>query len=148
MTTVSRWLARETETIVSGVRASVAPMPVATDLFSPGGERDPNRLLFVGRLTAQKGMEGLIEALARMRHPASLDVVGDGPLASSLATRVGELGLGERVRWLGALPQPKLVDLYRRAAALVVPSTDEGLGLVAVEAQLCETPVVAYESAA
>ncbi len=63
VTTVSRWLARETETIVSGVRASVAPMPVATDLFSPGGERDPNRLLFVGRLTAQKGIEGLIEAL-------------------------------------------------------------------------------------
>jgi glycosyltransferase involved in cell wall biosynthesis len=146
VTTVSRWLARETETIVSGVTASVAPMPVATDLFSPGGERDPNRLLFVGRLTAQKGIEGLIEALARMRRAPLLDVVGDGPLASALATRVGELGLGERVRWLGALPQPKLVDLYRRAAALVVPSTDEGLGLVAVEAQLCETPVVAYES--
>jgi rhamnosyl/mannosyltransferase len=36
--------------------------------------------------------------------------------------------------------------LYRRAAALVVPSTEEGLGLVAVEAQLCETPVVGYES--
>lgn len=146
VTTVSRWLARETEAIVSGVRASVAPMPVATELFSPGGERDPNRLLFVGRLTAQKGIEGLIAALARMRHPASLDVVGDGPLASTLAARVGELGLGDRVRWLGALPQPKLVDLYRRAASLVVPSTDEGLGLVAVEAQLCETPVVAYES--
>jgi len=146
VTTVSRWLARETETIVSGVSASVAPMPVATDLFFPGGERDPNRLLFVGRLTAQKGIEGLIEALARMRHTASLDVVGDGPLASSLTSRVGELGLTERVRWLGALPQPKLVDLYRRAAALVVPSADEGLGLVAVEAQLCETPVVAYES--
>jgi len=146
VTTVSRWLARETETIVSGVSASVAPMPVATDLFSPGGERDPNRLLFVGRLTTQKGIEGLIEALARMRHTASLDVVGDGPLASSLATRVRELGLNERLRWLGTLSQPKLVDLYRRAAALVVPSTDEGLGLVAVEAQLCETPVVAYES--
>jgi glycosyltransferase involved in cell wall biosynthesis len=146
VTTVSRWLARETETIVSGVRASVAPMPVATDLFSPGGDREANRLLFVGRLTAQKGIEGLIEALARMRRPASLDVVGDGPLASTLTARVGELGLGGRVRWLGALPQPKLVDLYRRATALVVPSTDEGLGLVAVEAQLCETPVVAYES--
>jgi glycosyltransferase involved in cell wall biosynthesis len=146
VTTVSRWLARETETIVSGVSASVAPMPVATDLFFPGGERDPNRLLFVGRLTAQKGIEGLIEALARMRHAASLDVVGDGPLASALAARVGALGLTDRVRWLGALPQPTLVDLYRRAAALVVPSTDEGLGLVAVEAQLCETPVVAYES--
>ena len=57
--------------------------------------------------------------------------VAFGALASSLAARVGELGLTDRVRWLGALPQPKLVELYRRAAAMVVPSTDEGLGLVA-----------------
>jgi len=146
VTTVSRWLARETETIVSGITASVAPMPVATDLFSPGGDRDPNRLLFVGRLTAQKGIAALIEAMGRMRNTAVLDVVGDGPLAAELARRAGELGIGERVRWLGQLPQPRLPELYRRAAALVVPSTDEGLGLVAVEAQLCETPVVGYES--
>jgi len=146
VTTVSRWLARETETLVSGVRASVAPMPVATDLFSPGGERATDRLLFVGRLTAQKGIGPLVEAVARMRHQVALDVVGDGPLAGGLATRVRELGIGDRVHWLGQLPQPKLVDLYRRATALVIPSTDEGLGLVAVEGQLCETPVVAFAS--
>jgi glycosyltransferase involved in cell wall biosynthesis len=146
VTTVSRWLAREAETLVSGVRTSVAPMPVATELFTPGGTRDPNRLLFVGRLTAQKGIEGLIEALALMRHAASLDVVGDGPLAAKLMDRARGLGVGDRVRWLGQLTQPNLVDLYRHAAALVVPSTDEGLGLVAVEAQLCETPVVGYDS--
>lgn len=146
VTTVSRWLARETENLVSGVRATVAPMPVATDLFSPGGVRDDNRLLFVGRLTAQKGIEALIEALARMRHTPTLDVVGDGPLGAQLTARAAQLGLGARVQWLGQLPQPKLVDLYRRAAALVVPSSEEGLGLVAVEAQLCGTPVVAFAS--
>lgn len=146
VTTVSRWLARETEAIVSGVTASVAPMPVATELFTPGGERDPNRLLFVGRLTAQKGIEALVESLARMRHRPTLDVVGDGPLAGELASRAAALGVGDRIQWLGHLSQPKLVDLYRRAAALVVPSTDEGLGLVAVEAQLCETPVVGFAS--
>ena len=146
VTTVSRWLARETETLISGVTTSVAPMPVATELFSPGGVRDPNRLLFVGRLTPQKGIDALIEAFARLRHPATLDVVGDGSLGPSLRERVVRLGIADRVRWLGQLPQPALVDLYRQAAALVVPSTDEGLGLVAVEAQLCETPVVAYES--
>ena len=128
------------------VFSNVAPMPVATELFSPGGERATARLLFVGRLTAQKGITALIDALARMRHPVSLDVVGDGPLRAELAERVGELGLAERVTWLGQLPQPALADLYRRATALVVPSTDEGLGLVAVEAQLCETPVVCYDS--
>ena len=146
VTTVSRWLAKETETIVSGVRASVAPMPVATDLFTPGGARATDRLLFVGRLTAQKGIRPLIEAVAKMRHRVELDVVGDGPLASELASLVGELGIADRVHWLGHLPQPSLVDLYRRATTVVIPSTDEGLGLVAVEAQLCETPVVAFES--
>jgi glycosyltransferase involved in cell wall biosynthesis len=146
VTTVSRWLARETETLVSGVTASVAPMPVATDLFSPGGDRDPNRLLFVGRLTAQKGISVLVDALGRMRNTPALDVVGDGPLGPELAARAVALGIADRVQWLGQLPQPRLADLYRRATALVVPSTDEGLGLVAVEAQLCETPVVANES--
>jgi glycosyltransferase involved in cell wall biosynthesis len=146
VTTVSRWLAKETEAIVSGVRASVAPMPVATDLFTPGGARATDRLLFVGRLTAQKGIRPLIEAVATMRHRVELDVVGDGPLARDLAVRVGELGIADRVHWLGHLPQPNLVDLYRRATAVVIPSTDEGLGLVAIEAQLCETPVVAFES--
>jgi glycosyltransferase involved in cell wall biosynthesis len=146
VTTVSHWLARETETLVSGIRASVAPMPVATDLFSPGGPRAIDRLLFVGRLTVQKGIGALVEAVARMRRQVTLDVVGDGPLAAELAARVRELGIGDRVQWLGQLPQPKLVDLYRRATALVIPSNEEGLGLVAVEAQLCETPVVAYAS--
>ena len=146
VTTVSRWLARETETLVSGVTAAVAPMPVATELFSPGGQRETNRLLFVGRLTAQKGIAALIEALGRMRHKASLDVVGEGPLSTELADRARAIGVGDRISWLGHLPQPKLTELYRRATALVVPSTDEGLGLVAVEAQLCETPVVGFES--
>jgi glycosyltransferase involved in cell wall biosynthesis len=121
-------------------------MPVATELFSPGGERDANRLLFVGRLTAQKGIAALIEALGKMRNTPVLDVVGDGPLGEELRRRTSALGLADRINWLGQLPQPRLVDLYRRATALVVPSTDEGLGLVAVEAQLCETPVVVYES--
>ena len=146
VTTVSRWLARETEALVSGVTATVAPMPVATDLFSPGGQRDTDRLLFVGRLTAQKGIGPLLDAIARMTRRVSLDVVGDGALGPELAERARALGIADRIQWLGHLPQPGLVELYRRATALVVPSTDEGLGLVAVEAQLCETPVVGFES--
>jgi glycosyltransferase involved in cell wall biosynthesis len=146
VTTVSRWLAREVAGLVSGVTATVAPMPVATDLFSPGGSREADQFLFVGRLTAQKGISTLIEALAKMRNAARLDVVGDGPLADELKARVNSFGIADRVRWLGQLPQPSLTELSRRATALVVPSTDEGLGLVAVEAQLCETPVIAFDS--
>jgi glycosyltransferase involved in cell wall biosynthesis len=122
-------------------------MPVATELFSPGDERHGNRLLFVGRLNKQKGLELLLHALSRI--PGSdlqLDVIGDGDDREALQAVAQALGIGDRVTWHGALPQPKLVDFYRRATALVVPSVDEGLGLVAVEAQLCETPVVAFDS--
>ncbi len=146
VTTVSRWLADEVTKLVPDIHPTVAPMPVATELFSAGGERDPRKLLFVGRLTAQKGVDHLLRALATQLPAVTLDVVGDGPERSALESLAGELGVGPRVRWLGALPQPDLADHYRGAAALVVPSHEEGLGLVAVEAMLSETPVVAFDS--
>lgn len=144
-TAVSRWLAEAAAGIVSVPSVDVAPMPVATDLFSPAGARG-RRLLFVGRLTAQKGLDRLLHALAAMQQTAELDVVGDGEQREGLGDLATALGVGDRVRWHGALPQPDLVAFYRTAAVLVVPSVDEGLGMVAIEAQLCETPVVAFES--
>jgi glycosyltransferase involved in cell wall biosynthesis len=146
VTTVSHWLKDETEQLASGVRPTVAPMPVATELFGPGGKREGERLLFVGRLTPQKGLDHLLRAMAEMKKPVSLDVVGDGPNRLSLEKLSRELGLGERVRWHGSVRQNELARFYQNATAVVVPSTDEGLGLVAVEALLCETPVVAFDS--
>jgi glycosyltransferase involved in cell wall biosynthesis len=146
VTTVSRWLADEVEAMMPGLRPHVAPMPVSTAMFSPGGDRHGDRLLFVGRLNAQKGIGDLVHALARLQRPAHLDVVGDGPDRAALAGLADSLGVASRIRWLGALPQTQLPALYRAATALVVPSIGEGLGLVAVEAQLCQTPVVAYAS--
>ncbi|HEX3158922.1 MAG TPA: glycosyltransferase [Gemmatimonadaceae bacterium] len=146
LTTVSRWLADEARQIDAAADPMVAPMPVATELFSPGGARSPDQLLFVGRLNAQKGVADLLRALASLPASVTLDAVGDGPDAAMLRALASELGVAERVRWVGALCQPALAALYQRAAALVVPSTDEGLGLVAVEAMLCETPVIAYAS--
>jgi glycosyltransferase involved in cell wall biosynthesis len=146
VTAVSRWLASEAQQVVSAPKAIVAPMPVATDLFSPGGARQTDRLLFVGRLNRQKGIELLLQAVSRVSRPIHLDVVGDGEDREKLQELAGALGIADRVRWHGALPQPRLADFYRGATALVVPSVEEGLGLVAVEAQLCETPVIAFDS--
>ena len=146
-TSVSRWLAEQAQMIAPAERSPiVAPMPAATDLFTPGPGRERDRLLYVGRLNAQKGVEVLLRALALMQHQALLDIVGDGADAESLRSLAGSLGIAERITWHGALPQDKLIPFYRRATALVVPSRDEGLGLVAVEAQLCETTVVAFDS--
>jgi glycosyltransferase involved in cell wall biosynthesis len=147
VTAVSRWLANEAQSVVSSPAPIVAPMPVATELFSPGDERHANRLLFVGRLNKQKGIELLLHSLSRIPNgDLHLDVVGDGDDREALLAVAQALGIADRVHWHGALPQPELVDFYRRATALVVPSVDEGLGLVAIEAQLCETPVVAFHS--
>jgi glycosyltransferase involved in cell wall biosynthesis len=81
-----------------------------------------------------------------MREHALLDVVGAGPLEPQLRSLATELGVADRIAWMGQLRQPELVRLYQTASAVVVPSTDEGLGLVAAEALLCETPVVAFNS--
>jgi glycosyltransferase involved in cell wall biosynthesis len=146
VTTVSRWLQEETKALAPGIEATVAPMPVATEMFAPGSTRDAHRLLFVGRLSAQKGIEHLLQAMAAMKTRAELDVVGDGSTRDSLQRLSNELGIGDRVRWHGHLPQPALATMYQQAAAVVVPSVDEGLGMVAVEALLCEAPVVAFDS--
>lgn len=146
VTAVSSWLREEAEQLAPGNNVTVAPMPVATELFSPDGQRESQHLLFVGRLTGQKGLEHLLHALSAMKLHASLDIVGDGSDRSRLQKLAQELGVASRIRWHGQLPQPALAALYRRSTAVVVPSTDEGLGLVAVEALLCETPVVAFDS--
>ena len=147
VTAVSHWLAAEAQAIVSIRPPVVAPMPVATELFEPGprGERK-RRLLFVGRLTTQKGVDILLKALATLPTDVGLDIVGDGRERSSLEHLAGELGILSRVKFHGAVKQFQLAPYYQQACALVVPSAEEGLGLVAVEAQLCETPVIAFES--
>jgi glycosyltransferase involved in cell wall biosynthesis len=146
VTAVSRWLAAEAQEM-SGVMPKVAPMPVETALFTPDGQRARDaRLLFVGRLNRQKGLDVLLTALAALPDTVTLDVVGDGEERASLDALADSLRVSERVSWHGQQPGPALPAFYRRATALVVPSVDEGLGLVAVEAQLCETPVVAFAS--
>lgn len=148
-TTVSTWLAEQARRMAPESQPIVAPMPVNTALFEPGPRdlRAAGELLFVGRINEQKGLRLLLDALARARGPVRLHIVGDGPDVNPLHEYAATLGIAQRLTWHGALPRAQLVPLYQRASAVVVPSVDEGLGLVAVEAQLCETPVIAFASA-
>ena len=152
VTAVSGWLAEQAAGFAPGLArpVAVAPMPVDDLAFSPGPDGQPRaELLFVGRLDRQKGAEVAVAALARLTGPAAdlpLRVVGGGPEEPALRRLAGELGVADRVRWDGQLSQAELAGRYRRAAALVVPGRDEGLGLVAVEGQLSGAPVVAAAS--
>lgn len=151
---VSTWLAAIATRISGGLDVQVAPMPVDDRHFDPthtdtaiSESRTRNGVLFVGRLNAQKGLAHLITALAQPPlRDASLDVVGEGPDHGALHAQASSLGVAARIRWHGAQPSAALAQFYRRAMVLAMPSTEEGLGLVAVEAQLCGTPVVAFDS--
>ena len=147
MTAVSTWLARGAEELAPGRTVVVAPMPVLTDLFHPGDSRESDLLLFVGKLTEQKGLARLLRAMTHMRRRARLAVVGAGRVDdSALREMARELGLDDRIEWLPLLTQAELAAQYRRAAVHVVPALDEGLGLTAVESLLSETPVVGFRS--
>lgn len=158
VTAVSSWLADTAQRIVqrgvSSAPIEVAPMPVdATQLLASGDDAASPRhgVLFVGRLNAQKGLRDLLDAMARTPRGAGdtwaqlpLHVVGDGPDAVALRAHAAALGLADRITWEGTLTPHEVAARYRAAQVVVMPSRGEGLGLVAVEAQLCGTPVVAY----
>ncbi len=104
-------------------------------------------ILFVGRLTSQKGCEYLIRAMPQIlsRHNAKLIVVGDGPSRSYLESEVSRLGLSGRVRFTGFLSDQEMVKLMKSADVLVVPSIYEPFGIVALEAMAAGVPVVASD---
>lgn len=147
VTSVSNWLAGEARAMAPEKRITIAPMPADISRFTPeNADRVRGRFLFVGRLNGQKGLGDLLAALAWTPPHVTLDVVGAGEDAAALRARAEDLGVGRRVNWVGAVTRSELPTLYRRAQALVIPARNEGLGLVAVESQLCRTPVIAYRS--
>ncbi len=133
-------------------KLSVVRMGVDTERFAPGGghprgavPEGPLRVLTVGRLVPEKGAPVLVQAVAELVAsgvPTELTVVGAGPLAGALAAQVEAAGLGAHVRFLGAVGQEDLPDLYRAADAFCLPSFAEGLPVVLMEAMACGLPVV------
>jgi len=99
-------------------------------------------LLSVGHLVEAKGHHLVIEALRELPDTELL-IAGDGDQEQRLRRQAIELGLAERVRFLGTLPQDALRDYYGAADALVLASSREGWANVLLEAMACGTPVLA-----
>ena len=95
-----------------------------------------------GRLTAQKALGDALAAIARV-DGASLVVIGDGPERAGLEARRDELGLGGRVRFLGAGTREDVVRLFRAADVALLTSAWENLPHTVLEALAAGTPVVA-----
>ncbi len=107
------------------------------------------KLLFVGRLDKEKALDIMLHALKILvtHFPeVELDLVGEGTEESELRQLATELGIEERVHFLGYVGfGQELYDLYRQADVFVISSLSEGFPKVIVEAMVMGTPVVATE---
>jgi starch synthase len=121
-----------------------------SELLAPLGV-DPTRptVLFVGRVTRQKGLTHLLDAARLLDPSAQLVLCAGAPdtpeLGAEIATKVDALrGEGHPVVWIETmLSRPALIQLLTHATVFVCPSVYEPLGIVNLEAMACETAVVA-----
>jgi glycosyltransferase involved in cell wall biosynthesis len=126
---------------------SVIPAGVDTRWLSPpppGSER--NTVLFVGRLVPNKGVQyfvAMFRSLAKEYPNLVAEVCGEGILYDAALSAAASLD--GRLRMLGRVSDEELREAYRRARLFVMPSKYEGLGLVALEAMACGTPVVGLD---
>jgi len=155
VTVVSQALAHDARTLTTDPN-KIQVIPMGVDLsshFVPSTPRSRSQtLVFAGRLVEKKGVSTLLEAMAKLvrdKPNAQLLIAGFGPLRESLEARALELGISDRVEFLGSYRNQDLPDLFRRADIAVYPfmrasgGDQEGLGLVIVEAMGCGLPVVA-----
>jgi glycosyltransferase involved in cell wall biosynthesis len=106
-------------------------------------------LLFVGRCgDPNKGLEVLLDAMARLPESVHLRVLDVPPYETTLERQIRDLNLADRIRFDGKVSRSELEEAYRTAIAVVVPSLFEGFGLPAVEALGAGTPVVASRAGA
>ena len=119
---------------------------LGTDLPAARAAPDgPAALVTVGHLVARKRHADVLRALWLLRdsHPElRWTVAGDGPERPSLERLAGELGVAERVDWLGQLDPAQAVETARRGALFVLPSVDEAFGVAYIEAMAGGVPAI------
>jgi glycosyltransferase involved in cell wall biosynthesis len=114
--------------------------PRLADRITAG--RSGNYVLSVGRLETVKRADLGIRALARLPGGPRLIVVGEGTQEQGLRRLAGELGVGDRVEFAGAVDDERLLELYAGALGVLYAPYDEDFGYVTLEAFLAHKPVV------
>jgi glycosyltransferase involved in cell wall biosynthesis len=114
------------------------------DLAAAGAVRDGSpRLVYIGRLSPEKGIVTAIRALARLDDRAVLHLLGFGPEEDALRALAQENGFADRVRFVGYKEGVDLAREYAEAEIMILPSLSEPWGLVVNEAMQAGTVVVA-----
>lgn len=123
----------------SKIKVLINPAP----LYSP--QVDGERLLYLGRLTKEKGVNILLQALAGLNE--HLDIAGTGPEEENLKALAQELGLAEKVTFHGHLEGEALEKLKKEAKAVILPSIwAENMSLVLLESLAYGKLIIASET--
>jgi glycosyltransferase involved in cell wall biosynthesis len=152
VTTASEFLASDVRRFIpkAAAKVSVTPMPLDIAKFESGAlapKASPPRVLYAGNLIASKGVDVLVDAIARLRENGvmcELRIIGAGPEEPRLRALVAQHALGSAVSWSPFISQHDLPREYGAATvtALVSRGHAEGLGLVLAEALLAGSAVV------
>lgn len=127
-------------------RIAIAYLTVDTAPFLKlNRQPEDGRLLYVGRISREKGLDLLVRALAQMKRKCVLRVAGNdvGGEQANIEALAESLGVADRIVWLGYREGEALWEEYRRAAVLAVPSRSDCFGLILVEAACAGLPVAA-----
>ena len=109
--------------------------------ISDRSEYDSNTISFVGRLISLKRVKDILTALSLVKNrEMRLQVIGDGPLMTSLVDQAGALGISDRVKFLGF--REDALELLSKSSILVLPSITEGTPRTGMEAMAMGIPVV------
>jgi 1,2-diacylglycerol 3-alpha-glucosyltransferase len=108
-----------------------------------GARDDEQLLLFVGRLSAEKNVDGLLQIISEKNIKSRLVIVGDGPERDKLEKLTNKLNLKQRVVFLGHRPHKEALGIMKACDILILPSKTEVFPMVVLEALALGTPVIA-----
>lgn len=124
------------------------PNSIDTNLFKPKKGKEENTLLFVGRISAGKGLHILIRSLRYLKEPVRLVIIGPPDWNTNYYQNILKMIEKENqkrkheIYYLGALEPTELVEWYQKASLFILPSFAEGFPVTILEALACETPVI------
>lgn len=144
---LSRAISKEILSLgIPSKKVHIIPNGVNTNKFLAGEDFREPIILFVGSLIERKdpfsllfAFKGIVDQVGLLR----LVFIGDGPLRKSLEETTVKIGLASNVDFLGNQPQEQVRQWMKKAKVLVLPSVEEGLGVVLLEALASGTPCVA-----
>ncbi len=129
-------------------RSEMMTNAVDTERFAPAAERprgEPRRIIVPRRLFPKNGVEFFVRALPQITGAVDVRVriVGDGPERDRLEGLAAELGVADKIEFIGARPNDEMPGLLGGAELAVIPSLMEATSIAALEAMSCGLPIAA-----